>query len=91
MENKDIIREISEKTGLTVKETEILLQSFMDTVYEKLKKYEPIQIEGLGTFKVAIREARIGRNPKTGRPLHIPATKYPQFVPDDGLIALFRD
>ena len=53
--------------------------AFVEVVTEELKKGEKIQLVGFGTFEVASRPARTGRNPMTGKEIKIAASKTPKF------------
>ncbi len=53
--------------------------AFTETVADELKKGEKIQLVGFGTFEVAERPAREGRNPRTGETMKIAASKAPKF------------
>ena len=55
------------------------VKAFTDTVAEQLKAGEKIQLVGFGTFEVAERAARTGKNPQTGEAIKIPASKAPKF------------
>ena len=55
------------------------LKAFTDVVTEELKKGEKIQLVGFGTFEVSERAAREGRNPQSGEPMKIEASKAPRF------------
>lgn len=79
MNKTELIAAIAEKTGLSKKDAEKAVKAFTDVVSEELKKGEKIQLVGFGTFEVADRPARDGRNPKTGEPMPIPASKAPKF------------
>ncbi|MDY0027363.1 MAG: HU family DNA-binding protein, partial [Lentimicrobium sp.] len=56
-----------------------------DAVAGELKKGNSVDIAGFGSFSVAERAARTGRNPQTGAPLQIKASKVPKFKPGKGL------
>ena len=79
MNKTELIAAISTKAGLTKKDAEKVLKAFTDTVTEELKKGEKVQIVGFGTFEVSERAARDGRNPSTGEPMSIAASKEPRF------------
>ncbi len=79
MNKTELIAAIAEKTELSKKDAEKAVKAFTDVVSEELKKGEKIQLVGFGTFEVADRPARDGRNPKTGEPMPIPASKAPKF------------
>ena len=79
MNKTELVAAIAEKTGLTKKDAEGAVKAFTDTVAEQLKAGDKIQLVGFGTFEVAERAAREGRNPLTGESLHIEASKAPKF------------
>ena len=85
MNKAELVAKLAESTNNTKKSAEEFLNAFMETVNGELKKGGTIQLVGFGTFKVAQRAARKGRNPKTGKEITIPATKYPKFIPGKGL------
>ena len=64
---------------MSKKDSEKALKAFIEVVTEELKKGEKIQLVGFGTFEVAERAARDGRNPQTGEVMPIPASKAPKF------------
>ena len=70
---------MAEKTGLQKVDVEKVLKAFTETVADELKKGEKIQLVGFGTFEVAERPAREGRNPRTGETMKIAASKAPKF------------
>ena len=79
MNKTELIAAIAEKTELSKKDSEKALKAFIEVVTEELKKGEKIQLVGFGTFEVAERAARDGRNPQTGEGMPIPASKAPKF------------
>jgi DNA-binding protein HU-beta len=79
MNKNELIAAMAEKSGFTKKDTEKLLKAFEDIVVEELVKGDKVQLVGFGTFDVAERAAREGRNPQTGEPMPIPASKAPRF------------
>lgn len=79
MNKAELVAAIAEKTELSKKESEKALKAFIDVVTEELKKGEKIQLVGFGTFEVAERAAREGRNPQTGKTMKIAASKAPKF------------
>ena len=81
MNKAELIQALSDKTGLTKADTDKTLLAFMDTVMDTVAKGEDVALVGFGTFKVAHRAAREGRNPATGETLKIAASKQPKFVP----------
>ena len=79
MNKADLVSAIAEKTAMTKKDSEKALQAFVDVVTEELGKGGRVQLVGFGTFDVAERKSREGRNPQTGQPMTIPASKAPRF------------
>jgi len=77
MTKADIVEVISANTGITKIETEAVVNGFLQTVIESMKKGENIELRGFGSFKVVKRARRIARNPKTNEEVIVPE----QFVP----------
>ena len=75
MNKTELVAAIAEKAGLSKKDAEGAVKAFTDTVAEQLKAGEKIQLVGFGTFEVAERAARTGKNPQTGEAIKIPASK----------------
>ena len=85
MNKTELVAAMAEKTELSKKDAEKALKAFTDVVAEELKKGEKVQLVGFGTFEVAEREAREGRNPRTGGTMTIAASKSPKFKADKAL------
>lgn len=79
MNKKDLINAVAEKTGMTKKDSGLVVESVFDAIKETLSKGEKVQIIGFGTFEVRDRTARKGHNPQTGEEIDIPATRVPAF------------
>ncbi|MBQ3544719.1 MAG: HU family DNA-binding protein [Lachnospiraceae bacterium] len=79
MNKTELVAAIAEKTELSKKDAEKALKAFTDVVAEELKAGNKIQLVGFGTFEVAERAAREGRNPATGETMKIAASKAPKF------------
>ena len=79
MNKTELVAAMAEKAELSKKDSEKALKAFIDVVSEELKKGEKIQLVGFGTFEVANRAARTGKNPQTGKEIEIPASKAPKF------------
>ncbi|MDR2940063.1 MAG: HU family DNA-binding protein [Clostridiales bacterium] len=79
MNKTELIAAIAAKSALTKKDAEKALKAFEEAVTEELAKGGKVQLVGFGTFDVANRAAREGRNPQTGEPMSIPASKAPRF------------
>jgi len=79
MNKADLVTKISEKSRMSKKDSEKVLNAFMDSIEEALKKGDKIQLVGFGSFEVRERAARKGRNPQTKAEITIPASKAPVF------------
>lgn len=85
MNKNELINEVARKTGLSRREAEVGVQSMLDLVVKELSKGQKVTLTGFGTFDVGKRKERSGVNPRTGKPINIPATKMPRFKPSKGL------
>ncbi|TYP94924.1 DNA-binding protein HU-beta [Fodinibius salinus] len=72
MTKADMVDVISSSTGLTKVETEAVVNGFMETVIDAMKRGEHIELRGFGTFKVVKRAQRVARNPKTNEEVIVP-------------------
>ena len=79
MNKTELVAAVAQKTGLTKKDAERVVNAAVDTVVESMKKGEKVQLSGFGIFEVKTREARIGRNPRTKESIQIPASRQPVF------------
>ena len=79
MNKAELVAAVAAKTELTKKDSEKALKAFIEVVTEELQKGEKVQLLGFGTFEVAKRAAREGRNPQTGKAMKIAASKAPKF------------
>ena len=79
MNKTELIDAMASKTGLTKKNAEAALNAFVETVSEQLAQGDKISLVGFGTFEVAERAEREGRNPQTGETMKIAASKAPKF------------
>lgn len=79
MQKTDFIKAVAERTGVSQKETKIVIDAALDVIAETLAKGEKVTLTGFGTFEVRDRQAREGVNPQTREKIHIPATKTPGF------------
>jgi nucleoid DNA-binding protein len=80
MLKQELINTLSEKTGNTKVASELFLDSFVETILESLKKGRDINLIGFGSFKIVETKARLGRNPRTGKEIKIPAGKKVKFT-----------
>ena len=79
MNKAELLAAMVEKADISKRDAEKALKAFEEVVTEELKKGGKIQLVGFGTFEVAERAARVGRNPQTGEDMTIAASKAPKF------------
>lgn len=79
MTKKDLVEKYAEKTGESKKRAGELVEAFLATVEEVLTAGDSVQFVGWGTFEVKETAERMGRNPKTGEEIKIPAKKAVKF------------
>ncbi len=80
MTKSDLIERVAQRLPhISKKDTETVVNTIFDSMTESLKQGDRIEIRGFGSFQVKIREAREGRNPKTGDEVKIPAKRAPFF------------
>lgn len=79
MNKSELIAAISEKSGLSKKDSDLALGAFMAAVTEALHNGDKVSIMGFGSFETKKREARMGRNPSTGEQISLPASVAPVF------------
>lgn len=80
MTKAELIEQVSEKvTGLTKRQTEIIINAILDGIKDTLARGDKIEIRGFGSFRLRNRRTREGRNPKTGTTVQVPAKRVPFF------------
>ena len=79
MNKTELVAAMAEQADMTKKDAEKALTAFTEVVSKELKKGGKVQLVGFGTFEVAERAAREGRNPQTGETMKIAAAKAPKF------------
>jgi integration host factor subunit beta len=81
----DLIEEVLKVTELPRKESETIVETIFDSIIEAIQKGEKIEIRGFGSFRTRQRRGRVGRNPKTGEKVEVPAKRIPFFKPSKEL------
>ena len=79
MNKSDLINAIAEKADVKKETAKKTLEAFLSTTKEALSKGDRISLVGFGTFSISKRNARVGRNPQTGKEINIPAKKVVKF------------
>lgn len=90
MNKAELIGQISHGAGISKAEAQKALDAFTTHVQKALKKGDKVTLVGFGTFSVGRRNARTGRNPKTGKPIKIAAKKVAKFKAGKGLADAIR-
>jgi integration host factor subunit beta len=81
----DLIEEVLRVTELPRRESETIVETIFESIIGALQKGEKIEIRGFGSFRTRQRKPRVGRNPKTGDRVEVPAKKIPFFKPSKEL------
>jgi DNA-binding protein HU-beta len=79
MTKAELIASIAKETKISKASAEKAINAFTDCVMKALKKGGKLTLPGFGTFSAAKRRARLGRNPRTGKEIKIPATRVAKF------------
>ena len=91
MTKADLIDEVSRLAELTRKDSEVIVETIFDSVVRSLRAGDKIEIRGFGSFRTRQRKPRMGRNPKTGEKVEVPAKKIPFFKPSKELKDLVNE
>ena len=81
MNREELVTAIAAKTGLTKGSAAEVLDAILETITDVVRDGDKVTLAGFGTFLLAERAARKGRNPRTGAEIEIAARKAPRFVP----------
>ncbi len=79
MKKAGMVDRLAEVTGMTKKDAQKALDGMIEIITGELKSGGNVTLTGFGTFSVAERKARTGRNPQTGEQINIPAARVPKF------------
>jgi DNA-binding protein HU-beta len=79
MNKGELIDKIAEKANVTKKDADIVLSAMLESIMDSVASGQKVTLVGFGTFEARDRQAREGRNPSTGKPIKIPATRVPAF------------
>ncbi len=75
----ELAHEVADKSDLTQQQGEVVVQEVLDSVIEALQSGDRVELRGFGSFRMKDRKARVGRNPKTGETVQIPAKRVAHF------------
>jgi integration host factor subunit beta len=85
MTKAELIEEVSRAIDMSRKGSEIIVETIFESIVKSLRAGDKIEIRGFGSFRTRQRKPRIGRNPKTGARVDVPAKKIPYFKPSKEL------
>ena len=85
MTKAELIEEVSRVVEMTRKDSELIDEAIFDSVVKALRGGDKIEIRGFGSFRTRQRQPRVGRNPKTGARVDVPAKRIPYFKPSKEL------
>ena len=81
MTKADLVERVAKEADMTKKDAEQLVEIVFDTIISTLNQGEKIELRRFGSFRLRERDARKGRNPKTGEAVKIPAKRVAYFKP----------
>ena len=85
MTKAELIENVSRVAELSRKDSETIVETIFESIVKSLRTGDKIEIRGFGSFRTRQRNPRIGRNPKTGARVDVPAKKIPYFKPSKEL------
>ena len=85
MTKADLVDEVSRAVEMTRKDSEVIVETIFEGIVKSLRGGDKIEIRGFGSFRTRRRQPRIGRNPKTGARVEVPAKTIPYFKPSKEL------
>src|ERR1700683_2911077 len=91
MTKAELIEEVSRVVEMTRKDSEVIVEAIFDGVVKSLRASDKIETRGSGSFRTRQRQPRVGRNPKTGARVEVPAKRIPYFKPPKELKDLVNE
>lgn len=85
MTKADLVEQVTALGDLTRRDSEVIVETIFSSVITALQSGDKIEIRGFGSFRIRSRNARTGRNPKTGAKVEVPAKRIPYFKPSKEL------
>ncbi|MFQ5841324.1 MAG: HU family DNA-binding protein [Thermodesulfobacteriota bacterium] len=90
MTKADLVAKMASEAGISKAAAERALRCVTNSIQGCVRRKERIALPGLGSFSTSNRKARIGRNPRTGQTINIPAKTVPKFSPAKELVGAAR-
>jgi integration host factor subunit beta len=85
MTKADLVDRVTELGDLTRRDGEVIVETLFDAVIDALRGDDKVEVRGFGSFRSRQRKPRMGRNPKTGASVDVPAKRVPYFKPSKEL------
>lgn len=79
MNKGDLINKVCEKSFVTKKEADLIINVILESITQAVYAGDKVTLVGFGSFQARYRKPRLGRNPKTGELVDIPAARVPRF------------
>ncbi len=90
MTKAELVAEVADMTQMSKKHAEIVVNTVFESIVDSLRSGEKIELRGFGSFRIRSRGPRMGRNPKTGARVAVPAKLVPYFKPGKDLKELIN-
>jgi len=85
MTKAELIEDVARAVEMSRKDSEVIVETIFESIVKSLRVGDKVEIRGFGSFRTRQRKPRIGRNPKTGVRVDVPAKKIPYFNPSKEL------
>jgi len=79
MTKAELVERVANQINLTKKQTEVVVNTVFSSITESLAEGNKVELRGFGSFRIRQRNARVGRNPKSGQKVEVPSKKVPFF------------
>ena len=79
MTKAELVERVANQINLTKKQTEVVVNTVFSSITEALAEGKKVELRGFGSFRIRQRNARVGRNPKSGQKVEVPSKKVPFF------------
>ena len=79
MTKAELVEKVANQINLTKKQTEVVVNTVFSSITDSLAEGKKVELRGFGSFRIRQRNARVGRNPKSGQRVDVPSKKVPFF------------
>ena len=77
MTKAELVEKVANQINLTKKQTEVVVNTVFSSITDSLAEGKKVELRGFGSFRIRQRNARVGRNPKSGQKVDVPSKKVP--------------